>query len=259
MMVTITEFDTVTVAKTKRLERSVMAKLAISVDDKYFKSDSIIRGRLVRRFFEALTTNVFKQSYRFWEESKTLTGADELPLLYGERNLYSIFASAIDKVTPIHLSEWSFSNSDEEVDSRRVDFWCLNRDSDHGQRINYFIELKKAGYCLSAGTRKSFTATTESKIRELSDQVIALKKLRPQWDGDGDVFLGIIVIHGYHSGKSGFDETQVRDNIHATLDNRLKAQLIISTWTLPEAMGVQWEKSKCQFVSIAGIVVTKAK
>lgn len=239
-----------------------MAKLSIAVDKKYFKSDSIVHGRKIGDFFEQLTANVFSQSYQYWKASRDLVGSEELPLLYKERNLYSIFATAIAKITPVHLSEWALNSSDYDADkSRRVDFWCLTRDGDVGRRIHYFIELKKTYYCISEGTKESLTVSAKKTISELTFQIGELKRLGLNWDGDGNVFLGIIVIHGYYSANKeiGFDEITIRENIYKALDKKLKAQLIFSTWNLPKNMDVQWEKDKCKFVTIAGIAITKHK
>lgn len=238
-----------------------MAKLDIKLDDKYYKADSIIHGRKIRKFFEKLTSNVFQQSYLYWNENFKLTDENELPLCYSERNLYSIFASAINKITPVHLSEWVFNAADTGDSSRRPDFWCLTKDGNAGKCINYFIEVKKTYYCVSEGTMDNFTSSATSTIRNLETQINDLKNISPNWLGDGYVFLGIVVIHGYYNQNKnvGFDESNIRENIKEILDKRLKAQLILSTWILPENMDVQWERDKCRFVSIAGIAITKSK
>jgi hypothetical protein len=176
--------------------------------------------------------------------------------------LYSIFASAINKITPVHLSEWAFNRNEyESENSRRVDFWCLTKDGNAGKRLHYFIELKKTYYCLSEGTNERLTENARKAIDELSSQIRAIKNLGPDWDGDGNVFLGIIVIHGYHPSnkETSYDETAIRENIYKSLDKKLKAQLIFSTWNLPKDMNVQWENDKCKFVTIAGIAITKHK
>ena len=239
-----------------------MANLSISIDKKYFKSDSIVHGRKIGDFFEQLTANVFSQSYQYWKASSDLSESRDLPLLYKERNLYSIFASAINKITPVHLSEWAFNRNEyESENSRRVDFWCLTKDGNAGKRLHYFIELKKTYYCLSEGTNERLTENARKAIDELSSQIRAIKNLGPDWDGDGNVFLGIIVIHGYHPSnkETSYDETAIRENIYKSLDKKLKAQLIFSTWNLPKDMNVQWENDKCKFVTIAGIAITKHK
>lgn len=254
---------------TNLLEESCVARLDISVDRKYFRADSINHGRLTRDFFETMTENVFNQSYRYWKEYRDLVKCGEVPLLHGERNLYSIFASAINSISPIHLSEWSFnksdrtstpkSKSDKSDKNRRVDFWCLNRDSANGKRINYFIEIKKTWYCLSEGTQESLTDDARSKVEGLVTQLKSLEQLKPDWDGDGDVFLGVVVIHGYYpKGKRlGYDKNHVRENVHNLLQQKFeKAQLLISTWNLPDEMEVQWDSDRCKFILIAGIAIS---
>jgi hypothetical protein len=241
--------------------RRNMARLKISVDDKYFKSDKIMHGRVVHKFFEELINIVFNKASLYWQAQLDMTKNGELPLLYNERNLYSIFASAIDDITPVHLSEWSFNKTDSNADkTRRVDFWCMNKRGENGKVINYFIELKKNKYCVSKGTEEKLTTTAEQSVEQINKQISDLKNIRPGWDGDGDVYLGIIVTHAYCSAtkEQGYDETQVRDNIYELLDKRHQAQLLFSTWTLPSDIDVQWESDQCKFISIAGIAISKS-
>jgi hypothetical protein len=233
--------------------------LEISLNEEYFKSDKIEHGRLIKKFFCSLTENVFNQSWDFYQEYQKITKQNLLPLLESERNQYSLFASAINKITPIHLSECSFNKSEIEIDnSRRVDFWCLNKNGEDGKSINYFIELKKGFYCLSKGTKSQFVGVLEKNINELVTQVHGLKKIKPGWHGDDDVYLGIVVIHGYHAAakESEFNEEQIIYNTHKLLDGRLGAQLLMNTWTLPEELGVQWDSDKCKFISIVGIAIS---
>ena len=79
-------------------------------------------------------------------------GGGEIPLLWGERNLYSTISVALNQITPLHLSEWQFNESEhqnEKAGTRRPDFWCAYKDGDTGQPLNYFIEIKKGAYCLN--------------------------------------------------------------------------------------------------------------
>ena len=110
----------------------------------------------------------------------------ELPLLYNERNIYSLIAVAINSITPIHLSEWSFNSADEPKlnNSRIVDFWCLNKVGEKGNPINYFIELKKGYYFLGKrNSKKDFTKSINGSIKEIISQIKDLKKLEPEWKG----------------------------------------------------------------------------
>ena len=98
--------------------------------------------------------------------------------------------------------------------SRRVDFWCLNRDGKNGNPLNYFIEIKKGWYCYYP------------------------------WYYDND--------------KLYYNERNVRENIYQNLDADSNLQLITSTWHLPRDIESQWDKSKCKFITIAGIVTNKS-
>lgn len=236
-------------------------KLKITLDDKHYKSDNIQYGRIAKKFFQELSMNVFDHSYKHWKKSLKLTESGEIPILYNERNLYSTFAVAIDKITPIHLSEWSFNPSDHEnIDrSKIVDLWCLNQDGETGQPLNYFIEIKKGGYNLNEASYLDFQERLATNITEVVEQITNLKKINKGWDYD-DVFLGISIIHGsYKDGKEYYNTKDVRDNLYDLIDKRHHAELLISTWHLPDDMEVQWESKKCRFISIAGIVVTKKR
>lgn len=234
--------------------------LNIELDKKYYKSDSITNGRTIASFFEELSKNIFKQSYRYWDENYKITKRGELPILFSERNIYSTIAVAINKITPIHMSEWSFNQSEhDKIDkSRRVDFWCLNREGSSGNPINYFLEIKKGWYSLNKSSNEDFQVVIKKDIQSLITQTKELKEISPEWDDADDVFIGISIIHGYSNpGQEHYNYINVRENIHKQLNNDTNLQLITSTWHIPKTMNVQWEKSKCEFVTIAGIVVSK--
>ncbi len=72
--------------------------LKIEVSSKDYNSDTIDNGRIVKSFFITLANNVFNQSYKYYEkynEYKDMNDENdvyELPLLYNERNIYSLIA-----------------------------------------------------------------------------------------------------------------------------------------------------------------------
>ena len=233
-------------------------KLKITLDKKYYKSDSINNGRIIASFFEDLTKNVFYQSYKYYKEHLSITGYGQLPILETEKKLYSTVAAAIDKITPIHLSEWPFNPSDENTDSPRiVDLWCLHKEGSSGRAINYFIELKKSEYCLNKNTQKEFRKDVAKDIKSSIKQIDSIRKINPEWDGDDNAFIGMPIIHGYYrKSKEDYTYKDVVENIYEIIDKRLKAQLLTSTWHIPPSMDDHWEKDKCKFITIAGIVLT---
>ncbi|WP_170232978.1 hypothetical protein, partial [Trichloromonas acetexigens] len=128
------------------------------------------------------------------------------------------------------------------------------------KKINYFIEVKKGWYCLNKRSKYELNKSIENGIRNLVDQISVIKKISPNWDGFYDVYLGIIIIHGYHNnGDDTYNCNDVLDNIYNLLDKRKNYQLISSTWTLPGDMEVNWKKDRCRFVTIQGIVGSKKK
>jgi len=237
-------------------------QLNIVVNDDYYDADAIEHGRLARTFFKSLAKNVFIQSYRYWEKYHQFAGLREIPLLHSERNLYSIVGSAINAITPVHLSEWPLPMPEQmERERRVVDFWCMDKPSTNGKALNYFVELKKAYYCVSTGTVENLTCDAANRIREAIEQVRLVKSLQPDWNGDGNVYMAVPVIHGYHSSSRSiaYNNKHLIECLNSLLDGRNYAQLITSTWTLPAEMEIQWNSDKCDFVMIAGIVLTQKR
>lgn len=237
-------------------------ELNISLDKKHFKSDSINNGRAISSFFEKLTNNIFEQSYKYWKQHKKITGSGEIPILMKERNLYSTFAVAVDRITPVHLSEFSFNPSDyKKTDSsRRVDLWCLHKEGKNGKPINFFIELKKGYYCLNKKTQQSFHKNVAEDIKSLVKQTKIIKNISPGWENIDDAFIGISIIHGYYKPDNlKYNHKDVIQNINNQIDKRLNVQLLTSTWHIPQEMDIQWEKERCKFITVAGIVLSNKK
>lgn len=247
-------------------ERTAVAdvKLDIVVDPAHYCARDINHGQLAREFFEALTANVFRQSHRFWRMYNNYAGFNEMPLLYSERNLYSTFATAIGDLTPVHLSEWPFTTLPvwAPKDSRVVDFWCLSRPRQSGKALNYFLELKHGYYSISSGTDEGLNGDLGKKVDEAIHQIYQLKKLNPDWGGDGAVFMALVVIPGYHANSRSvaYGPKDILSSLHRRLDGRSGAQLIMSTWSIPRGMELdQLDNRRCAFVSIAGIVLTRKR
>lgn len=233
-------------------------KLNIKPSNRFFKAHSVTDGRIISKFFHRLARNIFNQSYRYWCHSEIIGGIVDLSLLYKERNLYSTIAVAIDKLTPVHLTEWSFSKLDNESldDSRRVDFWCLYKDGQHGKPVNVFLEVKKGWYCLNAASQESFHCNVHRSLNGLLAQIETLKSTSLNWGGFNDAFLGMFVVHGFYTdGKEYYDETHIIKNLRDMMrEYSLEGCLLLSTWYLPADMNVQWETNKCRFITIACIV-----
>ena len=90
----------------------------ISIDSRFYKSDNIVAGRVIKTFFKELSLNIFKQSYKYFKEYVKFPGSIYLPLFEGEEKCQSTVACAINELTPVHLTEWPFPES-----KRFIDFW----------------------------------------------------------------------------------------------------------------------------------------
>jgi len=231
--------------------------MKISFNEKFYKSDDIKNGRIIKRFFKQLTANVFKMSDKYERKRKEIIGDSEIPLFYGERNLYSLLASAVNAITPVHVSEWGFSKNDYNTDkSRRVDLWCLYKNGKTSNPINFYIELKTGWYCLNLRSKPAIEKRVKKTIKELIDQLRNLNKIEPKFDDIDDVYLGLMVIHGYYSeGNEEYTEDDLIASINDTLDSRTVKNYLISTLTFPDNISAQWENDNCRFITIIGIPI----
>lgn len=241
-------------------EKMQEMQLQIDFNDNNYKSDSIPKnGRIIKRFFRELSTNVFNHSYKYYQKYFEFTGHHENPLLYGEKNLYSLFSSAIHEISPIHISEWSFNNSDVACNLNRnrvVDLYCMYKHKKLSNPINFYIELKKAWYSLNSNSNISLDNRVIVSFSELTKQLRSLKQIKPNWNNFDYVYIGLFVIHCYYTdNKEYYTIKDLFDVLHNALDKRTIQNYLISTWKLEEGMFTQWEKDKCRFISILGIPI----
>ncbi len=238
-----------------------MKKLDIRTYCKNYHSDNIEHGRIAKEFFLELAKNIFKQSFKYWENY----GKDEdcLPILHSEECSKSTFAVALDRITPVHMSEVSFEKTDKSKNkkNRFVDFWCQTEN-----KVNYFIELKHGHYCVSEGTDTKPHCKTESKKTELIKQIVDIKNNKKLWS-DREVYLGVMIYPGYYNKKKEAvesSEKELCDYINEELDKRNGIELISSTWFLPEKVKKtmveddDW-KNTYDWISIVGFVLTKKR
>lgn len=103
--------------------------------------------RIAKDFLNLLLIEFSKQS------SKYIRGVSEAPFAYREKQLHSIFAPAISRITPIFLMElpiereWSKIKNENWANSQGwLDYWCRYRN------VDFFIELKHDYDCYSTET-----------------------------------------------------------------------------------------------------------
>ncbi len=232
-------------------------ELDIDYNETNYRSDSIKCGRIIKKFFKLLCMNVFHNAYRYSMCHFDITKEGECPLLFGERNIYSIFASAINGITPIHLSEWGFNqNNSDSTNTRRVDFYAMYKDGNWSRPTNFYIELKSGWYCLNKRSQLSMDSRVVMSIKSLVEQLRSIKLIKPEWNDFDDVYLGVVTIYGYfREVQEGYTKDNLYDEIFSTIDKRIVKNFIVSTWTLPEDLPIQWEKDRCRFISIVGLPI----
>jgi len=124
--------------------------------------------RITNDFFDSLIKETSKNI------SKYINQLNEVPFVFKEKQLHTVFAPAFDRVSDVFLMEspvnreWSNTNSNKSTDSHGwVDYWCKYRD------ISYFIEVKHD--FLSCKTRTPNKITKENWSVAL-DQLEAIEK-----------------------------------------------------------------------------------
>jgi hypothetical protein len=233
-------------------------KLTIAYNETNYSSDSMRNGRIIKKFYKQLCLNVFKIAYRYSTYHFDITKEGECPLLFSERNIYSIFASAINNITPIHLSEWGFTqNNSISANTRRVDFYAMYKDGNCARPTNFYMELKNGWYCLNKKSKITMDDRIIKSIKKLVSQLRDIRLIKPAWNDFDDVYLGIVTIYGYYREKQ---EKYTRDHLYneilSVIDRRIIKHLIVSTWTVPEDLPIQWENDRCRFISIIGLPIS---
>lgn len=233
-----------------------ITNLDIKVNDFCYRENRIEAGLYIKEFFCLLANNIFEHSLEYFNEYVEGRGSLFVPILEKERNFGSTLACAINMITPIHLSEWTFPEK-----KRRVDFWCQTSRDD--KIYNYFIEAKQAYQSIE---KDNLYYAADKGLSSLIDQIYSIKNdIMPEWS-DRDIFLGIMIIPcGCEKNKvvsKKFNENNLLDNIAKKIDKRSGIQILMSTWYLPNNMKKVFSKAKdwdwtYECVSIVGLVLTK--
>lgn len=233
--------------------------IQIEFNDNNYRSDSIVNGRIIKRFFKLLSTNIFVNALEYNQKHKEYAGIGDNPLLYKERNIYSLLAKSIDQITPVHLSEWGFLDNDTLDKNRRVDFWCMHKEHDSSKPINFYIELKNGWYSLNKKSQINMNKCVVDSIVNLTVQLRELRKLKPSFYDIDDVYLGLFIFYGYYKNEDHYSSNDLHNEFYKAIDKRTIKHHLISTWTLPDDVPIQWNHDKCKFISIMGIPISKQK
>lgn len=229
-------------------------RLDIKTNSSFYNEDLIVDGAYIKKVFNNLSSYIFLHSYIYFKNYNKDLGEIFVPILEKERNFGSTVACAINQITPVHLSEWTFPQA-----KRRVDFWFQTFNK--GEVHNFFLEAKQGWQHIG----KKLYAGTQHSLEDLVEQVISIKKdIAPHWS-DHDTFFGIMLIpSGVFKNKensSKFKQIELLQEVRNNIDQRSGIQLLISTWMLPEEIVKAIQKSSwnwiCSAVSVVGLVLTK--
>ena len=246
-----------------------MTKLTIKpIPDKHMWNGNEMNSRIISKFFFELTNKIFMKTQEY---VNAYGKGSDFPLANSERNLYSLFSSAIGEITPLHASEWPLSKKNKK--GKRVDLWC--RSGGNGKtsaKLNFFIEIKADELFLWSSCkgefRKRYTKDgSKTKLEQLKIQVNELFEVEDlKWDDLDPVFMGILVIPGKLKGKNDikYDHDYIVNKVDDLNKGSTKFRYLFNTWVLPKEseIGILWKDEelqwgRCPFVTIVGIVNTK--
>jgi hypothetical protein len=152
--------------------------------------------RIAKEFLNLLLTEFAKQSGRYIKE------VYDAPFAYKEKQLHSIFAPAISKITPVFLMElpiereWSKIKNKDWANSRGwLDYWCRYRN------VDFFIELKHDYDCYSTETIRKRVSNNWYYMDKNQLQLVKKEaKIFSEWS-KGVFLLSLHVITIYEKTK----------------------------------------------------------
>jgi hypothetical protein len=175
------------------------------------------KHRIIDDFLFKLSKNLINHSVNYFDKY----GEKEWDncFYYSERGTYSVFSAALDKLTNIHLSEYSIHKkedkrlSEENNKERAIDFWCNYRKKD------FYIELKKNWIGLKTKEVGELNKITNVR-RELKGQVKSVRSRIKAIHRNEDTNYKILGIHiltpyinNYDSEKTKFSKEDVIESL----------------------------------------------
>jgi len=222
-------------------------------------------NNIVKKFFKKFCKNYIEHNLEFFKQMKTYKNHLVMPCLECENCNLSSIVCAIDKITKIHLPEYTFQLKDSR-ERRRIDLWCrLPRQGINKKTYDFFIELKTHSHC-----SKELAHVTEERLRTLIAQIDSIKKdINPQWNGK-NIYLGLMIIPGYHteSAKTAPDVEDLKEGVLNIFKANNKYQVMFASWNFSEKIKDHIKNYKAtqpgvgnnrlyDWILITGIVLTE--
>ena len=178
--------------------------------------------RKASEFLNRLIREFAKQS------AKYIIATSEAPFAHRERQLHSIFAPAISKITPAFLMEQPIERQWKEKESMQdmynytgwLDYWCRYRD------VDFFIELKHNYHSyknrgIPEKIKKNLEYVNNDQLKKVEDEAIRYSK---NCKGVLLTSLHVITIYEYHKKSNeieSIDDFVTLLNIQNELFNNL--------------------------------------
>lgn len=167
----------------------------ILVEDEIERCGNSVKARA---FLENVIVNAVKSAFQFYVGYNK----EDYPFRYDERRMASLYIAAVDKITPVHLSEYPVRRlrprSDKQKSKEysnggtRVDLWC------HYNNVDILLEFKR-----SYGSPDSIEDNNRILLawRTLKQQLQNIKDDLDVWSNDY-IRIGILTVFVFQSNKS---------------------------------------------------------
>jgi len=225
---------------------------------KYYKSDSIEKGRKIKAFFNDFCEQIFKDNEKYLKTHNEVYNYYDSPYLHKEKTCMPMMAVSLSKITDMFLPEPAFKTKNGT--RRYIDLWCSY------ENISYFMEAKHGWYCLGSNSKNEPTTGTTSSFKTMQQQIQDIKHIEDAQDWEEHtVPMGIMVVVGYYKTKNQcseeFTHKTMVDEFAKLITPEDGIQLLSNTYEFPKKVIKGFEENEdntnsYKFITILGTVLT---
>jgi len=208
------------------------------IDDRYFLSDSMTKGRIVKSVFKDLSNGIMNLAIEHGNRHFDIYKEVDYPFGYSEEKFGWMLPVFFHNHGYIVYTEWAEKNIVKGKGIRKIDFYVAKKN------LDIFIELKRLTGRFDKESilyAESYEKLVSNKLKGsgLLDQVYNMRFITPNYGEDNKVLAGILIVNttipwsSYDEGSN--DEytklfkpksRQIMDEIYKVIDRRRKIHLI---------------------------------
>jgi len=212
------------------------------VDERYFSSDSLQKGRTTKKIFKELSEEMLEMAVMHGRQHRDMCKYIDYPFWYSEEKIGWMLPAYFYKRGYLVWSEWTEKNTskrNQKNSSRKIDFMFEKK---WGQAcVELFIEVKKIYSSLDGealNDTRSLTVRSKKSENGLLNQLYNMKEITPNYC-DHKILMGLLIVDSgisprrYEHYKKIFDSTRMEkrskelmDEVAALLDRRRNLHLI---------------------------------